>query len=131
MDPITIVLLVVFAVISVILIGLVLIQNDQSEGMGGIFGGGASNQVGNRRGNILTKATSVLGTLFLVVCVLFALNYRNKEQSADQIRAEVQDISSELKVEEWWNNEKPAPLPVEPVQDPALDASTLEAPAGN
>jgi preprotein translocase subunit SecG len=73
MGILSVFLLVFFVIIAVLLVLLVLIQNDEGEGLGGIFGGGSSSAFGSRSGNVLTRATSVLGGLFLVVSLGLAL----------------------------------------------------------
>ncbi len=67
MNMLNIVLLAIFGISSVLLVIIILLQDEQSDGLGGLFGGGASNQVGNRKGNILTKTTTVLGIIFIVI----------------------------------------------------------------
>jgi preprotein translocase subunit SecG len=117
MDPIIIILLVLFGIISLLLTGLILIQEDQGDGMGGLFGGGSNNQVGNRKGNFLTKATSVLGIAFLVICVLFAVKYRLDDSIPNaEVLADI-EISKPV-LSPWYNNPTPTPLNETPVVDP-------------
>jgi len=73
MGILTIVLLVFFIIIAVLLVLLVLIQNDESGGLGGMFGGGSNTAFGSRSGNVLTKATTFLGTMFLIASLGLAL----------------------------------------------------------
>lgn len=83
MTGISIVLLVVFGITSVILVLMVLLQNEQGEGLGGLFGGGASSgQIGNRKGNTLTKITSVLGFVFMLSAFGLAFVNRTPEDTA-------------------------------------------------
>ena len=72
-----IVLLVFFVIVAILLVLLVLIQNEEGEGLGGIFGGGSSTAFGSRSGNVLTKATTILGTLFLVISLGLAIMHRS------------------------------------------------------
>jgi preprotein translocase subunit SecG len=128
MDPISIVLLVVFGIIALLLTGLTLLQEEQGEGLGGIFGGGSNNQVGNRKGNILTKATSILGFLFLAVCFIFALTYRQTTSTADlEALVDPELRSAPVQAEEWWQNTVPAPLEAGTPDNLSIDA--FEAPA--
>ena len=55
-------ILVVFVIIAVLLIGLVLLQNEGGNGVGGIFGGSSSSVFGSRSGNV---------PIFLVYFFLF------------------------------------------------------------
>ena len=73
MGILSIILLVVFVINAILLILLVLIQNDDGGGLGGIFAGGSGTVFGSRSGNVLTRATTVLGSLFLVLSLSLAL----------------------------------------------------------
>lgn len=66
-------LLVFLGIISVLLILIVLIQNEEGDGLGGIFGGSTNSAFGARSGNILTKITTVLSVLFFAIAIVFAL----------------------------------------------------------
>ena len=81
-----VIILTVLFVISAILLGaLVLIQDDQGEGIGGMFGGGSTSAFGSRSGNVLTKATAILATVFLVSAAGVA--WLNKSSASDDIEA--------------------------------------------
>ncbi|MHC6203578.1 preprotein translocase subunit SecG [Breznakiellaceae bacterium SP9] len=82
MNVLGIILLVVFVIIAVFLILLVLIQNEEGGSIGGIFAGGSGSAFGSRSGNVLTKATSFLGALFLILCLGLALLNRSPAVSA-------------------------------------------------
>ena len=73
MGILSVILLVFFVIIAVILVLLVLIQNEEGDGLGGIFAGGSGTAFGSRSGNVLTRTTSVLGALFLIVSLGLAL----------------------------------------------------------
>ena len=101
MGLLSVILLIVFALASLLLIGIVLIQDEQGEGLGGLFGGGGATSFGSRTGNILTKATSILGAVFLVGA--FALAWLNKTPEAgDVLGAARRGLASEQTVEAWW-----------------------------
>jgi preprotein translocase subunit SecG len=73
-------LLVIFAVAAVLIIILVLLQDEQGEGFGGLFGGGGSSTpFGASSGNVLVKATTVLGVLFMVTSLAVAITYKSGE----------------------------------------------------
>jgi len=67
------VLLAFFIIVAVLLVLLVLVQTEEGDGLGGIFAGSSSSAFGSRSGNILTKATTVLGSAFLIVSLGLAL----------------------------------------------------------
>ena len=59
-------------VISLLLIGIVLIQPAKSGGMGAAFGGIGESVFGAKAGSHLTKATVVMTTLFFVLTLTLA-----------------------------------------------------------
>ena len=94
-------LLVVFIITAVLLVIIVLMQDEQGEGLGGIFGGGGAAPVGNRAGNILTRATSIIATIFLVSLFGYAWINRTPEQS--NVEAAARSLEAEDgEVLEWW-----------------------------
>jgi preprotein translocase subunit SecG len=76
MSVLSIVLLVFFVIVAALLILIVLIQNEEGDSLGGIFAGGSSSAFGSRSGNVLTRTTSILGALFLVLSLGLALSSR-------------------------------------------------------
>ena len=62
----------VVVVVSLLLIGLVLIQPAKSGGMGASFGGIGESVFGGKAGSHLTKATVVMTSLFFVLTLLLA-----------------------------------------------------------
>ncbi|MFP4114326.1 MAG: preprotein translocase subunit SecG [Spirochaetota bacterium] len=103
-------LLVVFIITAVLLVIIVLMQEEGGEGLGGIFGGGGAAPVGNRSGNILTRATAVLATIFLVSLFGYAWINRNPEQSNVEAAARALE-AEEGEVLEWWRVDEPVELP--------------------
>lgn len=93
-------LLVLFVIIAFLLIAIVMIQDEQGEGLGGIFGGSSSSTFGSRSGNILTRATSVLGALFLLTA--FGLAWVNKTPETGNVIGAAQSEIQQQDVE-WWN----------------------------
>ena len=76
--------ILVEAVVSALLIAVVLVQKSKG-GMGGsAFGGGVGEAIfGSRMGNVLTKATVVLGIIFLVNTVLLTIFTARRDTNAD------------------------------------------------
>lgn len=72
--------LVLFAITAVLIIVLVLLQDEQGEGFGGLFGGGSSTPFGATGGNILTRITSVLGVFFMLSSLAVAMAYKSGEK---------------------------------------------------
>ncbi|RKX79897.1 MAG: preprotein translocase subunit SecG [Spirochaetes bacterium] len=105
MGIIGILLLILFLIASLLLITVVLIQDEQGEGLGGLFGGGGSATLGPRSGNILTRITAILGTIFFFCA--FGLAWLNKTPEAGNvIKAARQESTQEGRVIEWWKTEE-------------------------
>lgn len=85
MGVIGIILLVAFVIVCILLVCVVLLQNEEGGGMGGLLGGGNSTAFGSRSGNILTKTTYILVTLFFVAT--FALAFINKAPAVHSLDA--------------------------------------------
>ncbi len=93
MEFVSTLLLVLFIIVAVLLVAMVLLQDDQGEGLGGVFGGSGSSPFGAKSGNVLVKTTTVLGVLFFVTSL--GLAWVSRTQSDDDIlkaaiRAEIQ-----------------------------------------
>ncbi|MCX7949032.1 MAG: preprotein translocase subunit SecG [Treponemataceae bacterium] len=100
MGFVTVLLLVMFVIVSVLLILIVLVQGEEGDTLGGLFAGGSGSAFGSRSGNILTKTTSILGALFLILAFSLALVNRSggdRGLEAAPKRIEKADTS------EWWN----------------------------
>lgn len=73
-----------FVIVSILLILIVLIQNEDGDSLGGIFAGGSGSAFGSRSGNVLTRATSILGALFLVISFSLAVINRTPASTVEQ-----------------------------------------------
>lgn len=72
------VLLVLQAFVTLALIGVVLIQRSEGGGLGlGTSQGMGNFMTGRGTANLLTRATAVLATLFMVLSLVLALLYKN------------------------------------------------------
>jgi preprotein translocase subunit SecG len=125
-------LIVVEVICCLMLIGLVLLQKSKSEGLGMAFGAGAGESLfGARAGNVLSKATVVLGIVFLantlVLGVLFAQNENESsigkqlQQSAGPVPAQPADEADFVIPEVTPAAEVPA-AEVPAAEVPAADA---------
>jgi len=97
------VLLVFFVIIAVLLVLLVLVQNEEGDSLGGIFAGGSGSAFGSRSGNVLTRATTVLGALFLVISLGLAL--LNRTPGGSGVEAAGRELSSEAAASNWLEDE--------------------------
>ncbi|MFA5447771.1 MAG: preprotein translocase subunit SecG [Sphaerochaeta sp.] len=102
MVVLSIILLVLFVIVSLLLVFLIAIQDEQSEGLGGIFGGGSNTTFGSYTSGVVTKATGALAILFLVLALLVA--FVNKSPSRDTL---LDSVTTEQVTEstEWWSAE--------------------------
>jgi preprotein translocase subunit SecG len=97
------VLLVFFVIIAVLLVLLVLVQNEEGDSLGGIFAGGSGSAFGSRSGNVLTRATTVLGALFLVISLALAL--LNRTPGGTGVEAAGRRLSTEAAGTNWLDEE--------------------------
>ena len=68
-------LIVLHTIVSILLIALVLMQASQGGGLSGTFGGNAASSVlgGQNAGNVLSRITTWLATLFLSLAVVISV----------------------------------------------------------
>lgn len=102
MNVLSVLLLVFFVIVAVLLILIVLIQNEEGDSLGGIFAGGSGSAFGSRSGNVLTRTTSILGAIFLILSFGLALINRTPGGSG------VESAARQLTVEEdsgWWKED--------------------------
>jgi preprotein translocase subunit SecG len=118
MGLLSIVLLVIFAIAAVLMILVIMLQDDQGEGIGGLFGGGSSSAFGPRSGNILTRFTSILGAIFIVGAFALAWLNRTPESSDIVERARLEQMQ-EAEDSNWW---------VERIEEPEPTMQRLETP---
>ena len=109
MSILAILLLVFFVMVAILLVLLVLLQNDEGEGLGGIFAGGSSTAFGSRSGNVLTRVTTVLGALFLVVSLGLAL--MNRSPTGSGVERAGRALFPETGVDWFMEDEPPRPSP--------------------
>jgi len=108
-------LYILFFIAALILILLVMIQDEQGEGIGGIFGGGSTTPFGSRAGNVLTRFTAIIAAVFLIVCVVIGLLNRSTERQAiaDQPKEE---STKEKFFESVLRMRQATPAPEAPIQ---------------
>jgi preprotein translocase subunit SecG len=99
MSVLTIVLLVFFVIDAILLVLLVLIQTEEGDSLGGIFAGGSNTAFGSRSGNFLTRATTVLGALFLVISLGLALLSRTPAGAG--IEEEIRQLNTQESGADW------------------------------
>ena len=125
------ILLVAFVIVCVLLVLMVLVQNEDSNGMGSPFGG-QSAAFGSHSASVLTKTTGVFVALFLVLVFSLALINKapNDGGSMSATAKEVQGTSEvpENNAGSWLDNVKEEPkAEVKPAEG---SASATEVSAG-
>ena len=103
MGTISVVLLVVFIIVSVLLVLLVSIQDDGENGMG-LLGGRGTAAFGSHSGSVLTKTTFVLVFLFFALSLGLALVNKKPKIEKDLVPTTVEaaDTTSESTTGNWW-----------------------------
>ena len=123
MGVLGIIFLVIFVIIALILIFLVVIQSENTQGLGGIFGGSSDTAFGSRSGNILTKITYTVAGVFLVLTFVLAFINRTPEDDAMLQGANGQPG------EEWWT-QQPAAEQEEQTDEEVPGELDLDEPLG-
>jgi preprotein translocase subunit SecG len=87
-------LLIIFVLVCFALVVVILLQAGKGQGLAGTFGGPGAGAVFGGRGaaTFLSKATGILATLFLSLCLLIGYIYKseNEVQRDSLIQQEVQ-----------------------------------------
>ncbi len=101
MGLIAIILLIIFVISALVLMAVILIQDDQGEGLGGIFGAGSTSAFGPRTGNVLTRFTSIIAAVFLISAFMLAFLNRTPE-SGDLLRKVRAQQTQQGENRDWW-----------------------------
>lgn len=107
MAVIGVILVVIFVIICVFLVALVLLQNSDGDGLGGLFAGGSNSAFGSRSSTVLTKVTYVSVGLFFVVAFFLALVNKTPSDRGFEQEAQMQRASEAG--ESWWTEQEAAP----------------------
>jgi preprotein translocase subunit SecG len=99
MGVLSVVLLTLFIIAAILLILLVLVQNEEGDSLGGLFAGGSSSAFGSRSGNVLTRATSILGAIFLALS--FGLALINRTPDGAGVESAGRQLATDLE-SDWW-----------------------------
>jgi preprotein translocase subunit SecG len=108
---------------------MVIIQDSDSDSLGGVFAGGSGSAFGSRSTNVVIKFTYVLGALFFVCA--FSLALINKS-SIGNVEKAAQSNADKTSSSDWWNakpqSSAPDSLKGAEAQPPA---QPVPAPASN
>lgn len=117
-------------VVSLLLIGLILIQPSKSGGMGAAFGGIGESVFGGKAGSHLTKATVWLTAVFMVLALVLAvlIGHGYRMESADSGVA--RELSAEKTAVKAVENKAPVKAVAKAeTKAAAKDAAKKAAPA--
>ncbi len=108
-------LLAVHIVVCLLLTFIVLMQRPRSEGLGTAFGSAVTDTLfGSSTGNVLTKMTTWLGTIFFITTVSLAYLYTHHKPSS-KLGSELQEASTVKKTPTAPTTNIPSPTPTSPV----------------
>lgn len=81
------ILLVVHTLLILFMIGVILVQRSDSDGLSGLGGGGGNVLSGKSAGSVLTRSTAILATLFILSSLLLAVlsGQMTRHSIADQV----------------------------------------------
>jgi preprotein translocase subunit SecG len=99
MSVLSVILLALFIIAAILLILLVLIQNEEGDSLGGIFAGNSSSAFGSRSGNVLTRATTILGAAFLALSLGLALI--NRTPAGSGVESAGRQLATDVE-NDWW-----------------------------
>lgn len=129
-------LLIVFEVlVSLLLIGLVLLQKSREQGLGMAFGANVGESLfGSRAGNVLTKGTVILGSIFALNTLVLGLLYAGAAQTSAEKRLEEATAQTQPAVPMGPAATTPAPGGIAPetgaaAQPGVVDLRTVAQPA--
>jgi preprotein translocase subunit SecG len=101
MGILSISLLVIFVIACILLVLMVIIQDSDSDSLGGVFAGGSGSAFGSRSSNVVVRFTYVLGALFFVCS--FSLAILNKSSVGNVEKAAQSQAGEANTSTEWWN----------------------------
>lgn len=103
MDILGTILLVLYVFVALVLVVLVLVQDEQGDTLGGIFGGGGNAVFSATSTNLIAKVTRLFGISFLLLSIGVAFVFTSK--STDTLSETQAQIAVENEATEWWLEE--------------------------
>lgn len=81
------VLLVIHLITAIFLVAIILMQRSSGGALNGLGGGSGANSFLSARGtgNLLTRLTAILATIFFVTSISLSLYYKNTERKSTSI----------------------------------------------
>ncbi len=81
MAVLSVILLVLFVLVSLLLIFVVAIQSEDNSGLGGVFGGNSETAFGGRSNRVINKITAYLVAGFIVLAIVVAFVNKSSDTS--------------------------------------------------
>ena len=125
MGALNVILLILFVVTCLLIVFLVLLQNEEGDSIGGLFAGGSNSAFGSKSGNILTKSTYILVTIFFVSSFLLAILNKTSYGSVQGVQEEGQKIQNE-RATPWYDDETKTENKDNSTNTSEEDSSTVE-----
>jgi len=81
------VLLVIHLMVAILLVALILMQRNSGNALSGLGGGnGADSFLSARgKGNLLTRTTAILATIFFITSIMLSLYYKGETRKTESI----------------------------------------------
>lgn len=94
MSTLTVLLYALVVVISLLLIGIILVQPSKSGGLGATFGGIGESVFGAQAGSHLTRATVIMTAIFFLLTLILASLIGHGVKLNDQDRGVMQQLEA-------------------------------------
>ena len=128
------VLLVIHLMVAILLVVLILMQRNSGNALSGLGGGnGADSFLSARgKGNLLTRTTAVLATVFFITSILLSLYYKGETRKPESITDVAPLVQPEPAVpsgpDAAAQNQSTAPAASDTAQNPAPAPASAAAP---
>ena len=119
------VLLVIHLMVAILLVVLILMQRNSGNALSGLGGGnGADSFLSARgKGNLLTRTTAILATVFFITSILLSLYYKGETRKPESITDVAPLVQTEPAVQSVpdaaTQNQGTAPAASDTAQNPA------------
>lgn len=125
------VLLVIHLMVAILLVTLILMQRNSGNALSGLGGGNGANSFLSARGkgNLLTRTTAILATIFFITSILLSLYYKGETRKPESITDVAPLVQTEPAVPSVPDAAAEAPKTPIPATAPAADAPDAATPA--
>ncbi len=125
------VLLVIHLMVAILLVTLILMQRNSGNALSGLGGGNGANSFLSARGkgNLLTRTTAILATIFFITSILLSLYYKGETRKPESITDVAPLVQTEPAVPSVPDAAAEAPKTPIPATAPAAGALDAATPA--